>query len=117
MARFMREAFLHWAFDGQPKFALVEVDGGLVAWPWRELCRRLRDNDDVIPDDLCDWLGMAAGSRYGAAARRLLRDATDVAPSRRRSVDSEGWVCRWTGAGWLRLYRPVEEAVEDVDHA
>lgn len=115
MTRFMREAFFHWVLDGRPNVAIVEVDGGLFEWPWRELCDRLRDNDDAMPDHLCEWLGMPGGSRYGAAAGHLLRAATDVAPIRRRGVDSEGWVCRWTGAEWVRLYRAVESRVAESD--
>jgi hypothetical protein len=106
---FLREAFLHWALDGQPDAAIVDGPFALAEWPWKELCSRLRQCSDPMPDDLCEWLGVTLGTTYAATARRLLREAGASGSTALRGVDADGLMRRWTGSEWVRLDSPNDE--------
>jgi hypothetical protein len=117
--QYLLDAFAYWALDGSPTVAVVHDGLTRFEWSWRDLCTRLRGCDESMPSELCDWLGVRAGTSYATAAKRLLREASTPAPIRLRGVDADGFECGWNGIAWVRVDRqdgpPI--GIDDADPA
>jgi len=97
------DAFDDWVLDGSPSMAIIDGDAGPVRLSWHALCSRVRDCDEPLPDDLCEWLDLPHGTSYGSAAAQLLEDAPQPPPIRHTGLDADGVVRGWTGTEWVRL--------------
>jgi hypothetical protein len=101
--RSLLDAFEIWVLGGMPLSAVVEIDDGRRRVSWHVLCERVRECDEAMPPDVCDWLDVLPGTPYADAAQQLLDSAGDRSPILLEGIDADGSTRGWTGTEWIRL--------------